>query len=349
MLYSAGFTPQYWEYVFYFYLRIRAVFIHGSNTPPPQGCWSSSVPLTIACFCHLFTLSMTRRDDKLTTENISEGKLMGYGGSMKTLTNDNILAKRRARATPATFEEAQLSTLEAGLSPNSRDMWGELSSSKGTDILDTAAVMTPLKDFCVFTDSPYFIKVRTLMVPIKCTFDDYDIFFDTDPMSHSNIIMDVAPFYLVSQMEWNTLLQFHTVIQVDTFPVFMVREFQLALATLDVTTHASFQLIVAPYCPGPTDQQAPLSQVTLDQLLVIKHVIHPWDLSDPVMLITADNTANTADGKGHTHRKCLQGPERDFWIEAECAQLDKNDSYGMHGVPIIHHATPLDADMFCII
>jgi hypothetical protein len=239
---------------------------------------------------------------------------------MKTFIYKNMCTKRRARAT---FDEAQLSTSEADLLPNSRAFRGALARSKGTNTPDTAAVLTPPEDFCAFDDSSPFLKVRTLTVIIKCTFDDFGLFFEMDPMSHHNITVDVAPFSLISHMEWNNLLQFHMVIRVDTVPIFMVQEVQFALAALDVATHASFDLLVVPYHPYQKDQHAPLPQVDLDQLRGIHRVIHGWYLTDPVVLIKTENMANMADGKTHTRRTYLQGPEQDLLIEAKYVQLDK--------------------------
>jgi hypothetical protein len=123
-------------------------------------------------------------------------------------------------------------------------------------------------------------------------------------------------------MKWTARLQFHTVIQVGTVLVFTVREVQLTLAALDVATHASSTLTVDPYHPYPNDQQVPLPLVSLDQLCIIHHVIHGWELIDPAMMVTADNTTTMADGQRHTLRTCLQGPEHLEWIKAEYASTD---------------------------
>jgi hypothetical protein len=250
--------------------------------------------------CHIYALSTKNHDDKLTTENIPEGKILRYGGSMNTFIYENILTKRRARATHATFDEARLSTLESDLSPNSRVIRGALARSTGPDTPGESEVLTPPENFCIFSDTSTFLNVHTLMVSIKCTFNDYGLFFETDPMSNRNIIADVTPFSSISHMEWATILQFHMAIQVTTVPVFMVHGVQLALAAMDVAIHASLTLIVTPYRPDPMDQQAPLPQVVLDQLRVIHCVIHDWDFADPAMLITVYNAANMTDIKTHT-------------------------------------------------
>jgi hypothetical protein len=60
MLYSAGFTPRYWEYAFYFYLRIHAVFPHGENIISPyHKVVDHPVDLLLlrAFGCRMYTLS----------------------------------------------------------------------------------------------------------------------------------------------------------------------------------------------------------------------------------------------------------------------------------------------------
>jgi hypothetical protein len=70
---------------------------------------------------------------------------------------------------------------------------------------------------------------------------------ETDPMSHRNIIVGVAPISLASHLEWTTQLQFHTVIQIDAAPVYTITEVRVRLASLADTQANSFQLIVTPY------------------------------------------------------------------------------------------------------
>jgi hypothetical protein len=52
---------------------------------------------------------------------------------------------------------------------------------------------------------------------------------------------------------------------------------------------------------------------------------------------------NMAAGTTHTRRTCLQGPDREKWLEAEYDMLDKNDSYGMYGAPTSRRDVPHDA------
>jgi hypothetical protein len=105
----------------------------------------------------------------------------------------------------------------------------------------------------------------------------------------------------------------------------------------------SFQLIVAPYHPNAKDQHSPLPQVALDQLRIMHHVIHGWDLNDPVMLFTAKNADTMAKGTHHTRRTCLKGPDKDKSMEAEFDMLDKNDSYGMYGTAVKRRNVPSTA------
>jgi hypothetical protein len=107
------------------------------------------------------------------------------------------------------------------------------------------------------------------------------------------------------------------------------------LASLAVDLPESFWLIVTPYKPDPKDQHSPLPQVALDQLCVVHHVLHGWNLDDPVMLVTAENAGNMAKGTRHTRCTCLKGPDKDKWMEAELYMLDKNDSYGIYVLMIV--------------
>jgi hypothetical protein len=58
---------------------------------------------------------------------------------------------------------------------------------------------------------------------------------------------------------------------------------------------------------------------------------------------TADHSVNKAGGQRRTCSTCHQDPERGKWIEAEFMQLDKNDPYGIYGVPIKRPNVPHDA------
>jgi hypothetical protein len=81
----------------------------------------------------------------------------------------------------------------------------------------------------------------------------------------------------------------------------------------------------------------------LAQLCIVCHVIHDWELSDTVIIVTAANAGNTAAGTKHTCRTCLTGPYKDKWIAAEYAQLDKHHYYGMGGATVARRDVPPDA------
>jgi hypothetical protein len=60
-------------------------------------------------------------------------------------------------------------------------------------------------------------------------------------------------------------------------------------------------------------------------------------------MVTAANATNMAAGTKHTRRTCLLGPDKDKWLAAEYAQLDKHNSYGMWGDIIARSDVPPDA------
>jgi hypothetical protein len=179
-----------------------------------------------------------------------------------------------------------------------------------SDVPVTADVITPPDQLCVFSAPSPFLAVATVIILVRCTFDHLGLVFESDPMSYRNIIVDVVPHCLASHLDWQHLLQFHTVIQIGQTAVFTVSEILSALSFVDSSTHDSVSLIVAPYRPGHTDQQAPLPQIALDQLHIVNHILHGWTLSDPVLLLTATNASNMAHGKKLTRRVCLKGSER---------------------------------------
>jgi hypothetical protein len=178
---------------------------------------------------------------------------------------------------------------------------------------------------------------------IKCTFDDFGLLLETDPMSHRNIVVDVAPFSYASHLECMMQLQFHNVIQIDDTTVFTVHEVHTKLSLLANSLPESFKMILSPYNPYATDQHSPLPKVALDQLQVIHHVLHGWDLPDPIMIIAKGNGSTMKKCAHHTRRTCLKGPDKDKWMEAEFDMLDKNNSYGMYGSPTKQHNVPSTA------
>jgi hypothetical protein len=203
-----------------------------------------------------------------------------------------------------------------------------------------AILPPPPENFCIFADTSPFLKLRTVIIHIKCTFDDVSLLLEMDPMSHRNIVVDVALYSSASYLEWMTQLKFHTVVQIDDTPVFTVHEVHTKLSSLANTILDSFQLIVAPYKPDAKDQHFTLPQVALDQLRVAHHVLHGWDLADPVMVFMAEKVGTMAKGTHHTRRTCLRGADKENWMEAEFKMLDKNDSYRMYGSPIKRRDLP---------
>jgi hypothetical protein len=107
--------------------------------------------------------------------------------------------------------------------------------------------MTPTQKFCVFDNTSPFLKVRTVIILVKCNFEDFGLLLETDPMSHRNLTVYVTSFSSASHLEWTTQLKFHTIIQIDDTPVFKVPEFKTKVALLADTLLESFQLIVVPY------------------------------------------------------------------------------------------------------
>jgi hypothetical protein len=260
MLYSAKFTPKYWEYAFYVYLRVHTVMPHGANTISPFHLvmgYPADVERLRTFGCVIYALATTRRDAKLTTENINHGKLLGYGGSMKTFIYENVKTKNICRATHARFDEAQLSARQDRITPNSRALWGALQRSPGSDPPDIDEILTPPEKFCVFADDSPFLQVHTLAIATLCSHDTYGLLFETDPSSRQNIVVDVVASSSCSRIDWPKRLQFNTVIQVEDIPVYTVDEVKSALWTINVDTQTHFKLVVAPYRPEKKDQESP--------------------------------------------------------------------------------------------
>jgi hypothetical protein len=159
-------------------------------------------------------------------------------------------------------------------------------------------------------------------------------------MSHRNLITDGTPFSSASHLDWTRQVHFHTIIQIDDTPVYTVAEVLDTFSVLADTLPDSFHIIAAPYKPNTKDQHSPLTQVDLGQLRVVHHVLHGWTLDDPVMLVTAENSATMAKGTHHTHHTCLKGSDKNKWMEAEFDILDKKYSYGMYGTAVKRHHIP---------
>jgi hypothetical protein len=145
------------------------------RTSFPHTNWSWAFQRTLQILEHsavLYAISTKRHDAKLTTENIIRAKLLGYGGSMKFFMYYNLNTKKRGRATQERFDEAQISASQATFYPNSKALWGALQRSPGTNAPDTADMLTPQEKFCVFADTSPFLKVCTIVIHVKCNFED---------------------------------------------------------------------------------------------------------------------------------------------------------------------------------
>jgi hypothetical protein len=204
MLISAHLPPRYWEYAFYFFLRIHTVLSHGTNTESPYFKITNKQPdlSRLRIFgCWIYALSTKRRYGKLTTDNIARGRFLGYGGSMKKNIYENFDTMRICRATHATFDEAELNSPIADLTPNSWALWNALSRSPGTSIGQTDEVLTPPEYFCVFAESSPFIITQVVKVPLACTFDLLGLVLEADPISRRNIIVNVTEFSSASHVD----------------------------------------------------------------------------------------------------------------------------------------------------
>jgi hypothetical protein len=164
MLCSADIPPKFWEYAFYFFLRIHAVLPHGKNTISPYQKTTLHMPdlSRLRTFgCRIYTLSTRRRQGKVTTNNIICGKLLGYGGSMKNFIYINNATRKIGRATQASFDEAQISTPVADLNSNSLALWGALNRNPGTTAPPVDEILTPPTKCCGFAGESPFLRVAT--------------------------------------------------------------------------------------------------------------------------------------------------------------------------------------------
>jgi hypothetical protein len=229
---------------------------------------------------------------------------------------ENLESQRICRATHATFDEAELNTPLVDLTPNSRALWNALSRSPGTSIGPTDEILTPPENFCVFAESSPFIITQVVKVPLKCTFDLLGLLLEADPMSRRNGIVNVTEFSSASHVDWEHDLRFRTIVMVDSTPVFLFPDITRAMSTISPDTHVDVSLTVAEYPSDLSTQASPLPQIALDQLRAVHHLLHGWDLADPVLLVTTANASTMASGSVHTRRTCLKGPHRASWIDA---------------------------------
>jgi hypothetical protein len=137
-------------------------------------------------------------------------------------------------------------------------------------------------------------------------------------------------------------------------PVFYCGDVRQSLALIDVVTHDYVTLQVTEYHTDPVAASDDLPQVALDQLRTTHHLLRGWPDTDlvhyvagvaplGVHLVTGAIAATMATGAKHMRRTCIAGPQRQEWLNADFAQLDKHASYGMYGTPNPHADVPVDA------
>jgi hypothetical protein len=277
MIYSARLSAKYWEYAFYFFLRIHNVLPHGKNTISPYQM-ATVHPDDLSCLhifgCRINALSTTPRGGKVSTDNIIQGRLLGYGGSMKNFILMNDTSGKIFRATHATFDEAQLSAHKGELTPNHLASWGALNCSPGTAPLSTIEVVTPPVYFCILAAESPFLTLDMIPIVIACTYVDLGLVLQTNPMYFRNIIVDVHEHSSATNLDWTWQLQFHTIMQVEKKPVFTVAEVMSTLANLDASANVHVTMLVAHYHPDSKAQDSSLPQIVIDQLRIVHHILH---------------------------------------------------------------------------
>jgi hypothetical protein len=156
------------------FLRIHDVLTHGKNMVSPYQTATLRVPDLSrfrTCGCRIYALSIHHHQGKVTMDNNICGKLLGYGGSIKKIIYINDTTQKIGRATHASFDEAQLSTPVTDLNSNSSALWGALNINPGTMIPPVDEVVTPPTQFCVFAGESPFIRVTTVIISIRCSFE----------------------------------------------------------------------------------------------------------------------------------------------------------------------------------
>jgi hypothetical protein len=99
-------------------------------------------------------LAQSASATKLAMENIVKGIFLGYGVTTKTLIYENTAYKRILWATHTKFDEEDIKSAPADLTPDSRAFWSALSHTPGPIIDSTDEILTPPENFCIFT-TPY--------------------------------------------------------------------------------------------------------------------------------------------------------------------------------------------------
>jgi hypothetical protein len=90
---------------------------------------------------------------------------------MKNFIVINNFTRKIGRATHTSFDEAQLSTPIADLNSNSLALWGAINRNPGTTAPPVDEIITPPTQFCVFAEETPFLRVPTVVIPIKWNFD----------------------------------------------------------------------------------------------------------------------------------------------------------------------------------
>jgi hypothetical protein len=161
MLISAHLRPKYWEYAFYFFLRIHTILPHGTNTESPYFKATKKQP-DLSCLrisgCWIYALGTKKRFGKLTMDNIVRGCFLGYGGSMKNFIYNNLETQRIRRTTHATIDEAELNSPLADLTPSLHALLNAISRSPGNSISPMDEILTPPR-ISVFSLSPHLLSL----------------------------------------------------------------------------------------------------------------------------------------------------------------------------------------------
>jgi hypothetical protein len=147
-----------------------------------------------------------------------------------------------------------------------------------------------LQFFVFFSESSPFTRTHLVVIPILCTFDNLGLILESDPLSRSNVIREVHKFLSSAKIDWEHDLLYHTIVQVDGTPVFLVKDVSCCLSIVNIATQEAVRLIVADYKHDPQSDLSPIPQIALDQMRDIHHTLHGWSHSDPVLHVTAEPT-----------------------------------------------------------
>jgi hypothetical protein len=149
-------------------------------------------------------------------------------------------------------------------------MWSALSRQPDSKLDPFDTILTPPDNFCIFSESSPFIRTHVVHVTVKYVFPHLGLLLVADTMSRRNIVHEVTEFSSAAKIDWEHDLRYRTIIQVDTTPVFIIKDAHQALALVDVATHDSVRLIVADYVADfKADSQsepAPIPQIVMDQM-----------------------------------------------------------------------------------